>query len=286
MKRILFVIGIVILMMGAKTALAQTQTCPIITGGNAGVGGGVRNTYLANQDGRANEGCTILITLNADGSITITDPNPSPSYDNGADDNLIGIVNNTGQPITSLQLSSATVPVFSFENDGVCDGGWFFSPLGPNPKCGPPSPANGNGYAPAGVTYTVTNPHLGLVNFGNGGVAPGSSGFFSLEGGNLLASLQVKIPDPALVLRKSGPPTMSLAQWSTFGLDVQNNGGSDAWNATIVDKLPTGATGGTCTTPPQILTAQVFQADGMTPVPGKGPLKPGTDYTVSFAGAP
>jgi len=273
-------------MMGGKSALAQTQTCAIITGGNAGVGGGVRPAYLANQDGRANEGCTILITLNADGSITITDPNPAPSYDNGQDDNMIGVVNNTGQPITSLQLSSPTIPIFGFENDGVCDGNWIFSPIGPKPPCGPPTPANGNGYAPTGITYTVTNPQLGLVNFGNGGVAHGGIAFFSLEGGNLLANLQVKIPDPVLVLRKPGPATMSLGQWGVFRLDVQNTGGSDAWNAVIVDKLPTGATGGMCTTTPQILSAQVFQADGVTPVPGKGPLAVGTDYTVTYVGAP
>jgi uncharacterized repeat protein (TIGR01451 family) len=285
-KRVLVLLGIVVLMLGARSALAQTQTCPIITGGNAGVGMGVSPTYLGNQDGRANEGCTILITLNANGSITITDPNPAPSYDNGHDDNLIGVVNNTGQTITSLQLSSATVPIFGFENDGVCSGGWFFSPLGPNPICGPPTPANGNGYGPPGITFTVTNPHLGLVNFGNGGVAPGGTGYFSLEGGNLLAVLQVKIPDPVLMFQKSGPATMTLGQLGQFSLNVQNTGGSDAWNATIVDKLPTGATGGMCTTPPQILSAQVFQADGVTPVPGKGPLVAGTDYTVSFAGAP
>jgi uncharacterized repeat protein (TIGR01451 family)/fimbrial isopeptide formation D2 family protein len=79
---------------------------------------------------------------------------------------------------------------------------------------------------------------------------------------------------------------MTLAQRGTFGLDVQNTGGSDAWNVTIVDKLPTGATGGMCTATPQILSAQVFQADGVTPVPGKGPLAAGTDYTVTYAGAP
>jgi len=96
----------------------------------------------------------------------------------------------------------------------------------------------------------------------------------------------VKIPDPVLLLRKSGPATMTLAQWGAFGLDVQNTGGSDAWNATIVDKLPTGATGGMCTAAPQILSAQVFQADGVTPVPGKGPLTAGTDYTLTYVGAP
>ena len=85
----LLVFGIIILMMGSNSAFAQTQTCAIINGGDAGGGLGVSPTYLANQDGRANEGCTILITLNADGSITTTFPNPSPSYDQGLDDNLI-----------------------------------------------------------------------------------------------------------------------------------------------------------------------------------------------------
>ena len=74
----LLIFSIVFLLMGANSALAQTQTCAILTGGTAGAGRGVSPTYLANQDGRANEGCTILITLNADGSITTTFPNPAP----------------------------------------------------------------------------------------------------------------------------------------------------------------------------------------------------------------
>ena len=283
MKRILVVFAILALLMGAKSAFAQTQTCPIINGGNAGVGGGASGTYLGDQNGQANEGCTILITINANGSITITAPNPAPSYDNGDDDNLIGVVNNTGAPITALQLSSATVAIFAFENDGLCGGppGWTFNPIGPTPNC-----AGTTGYAPVGITYTITNPNSGIVNFGNGGIPPGGSASFSLEGGNLLASLQAKIPNPVLVLTKSGPATMTVGQLGTFGLHVQNTGGSDAWNVTIVDKLPTGATGGMCTTPPKILSAQVFQADGVTPVPGKGPLTAGTDYTVTFAAAP
>jgi uncharacterized repeat protein (TIGR01451 family) len=285
-KRILVVLGIVFLMLGAKSALAQTQTCAIITGGDAGGTGGVRPSYLANQDGRANEGCTVLITLNADGSITTTTPNPAFSYENGDDDNMIGVVNNTATAISSLQLSSAIAPIFGFDGDGVCGGppGWIFSALGPKPNC--TTVADPHRYGQGPITFTVTTPYKGIVNFGSGGLAPGTSTFFSLEGGNIAASLQVKIPDPVLVFRKSGPVTMTLGQWGTFGLDVQNTGGSDAWNATIVDKLPTGATGGMCTAAPQILSAQVFQADGVTPVPGKGPLTAGTDYTVSFAPAP
>src|ERR1041385_7437209 len=75
----LLIFGIVFLLMGVNSAFAQVQTCAIITGGTAGQGRGVSPTYLANQDGRANEGCTILITLNANGSITTTFPNPAPS---------------------------------------------------------------------------------------------------------------------------------------------------------------------------------------------------------------
>src|SRR5256884_8426265 len=129
-KRILLVFGILVL-MGANSAFAQTQTCAIVTGGGASPTTGVNPAYLANLDGRANEGCTILITLNANGSITTTHPNPATSFDSGLDDNLIGVINHTAQTITGLQLSSARIPIFAFDNDGVCAGppGYTFSVL-------------------------------------------------------------------------------------------------------------------------------------------------------------
>src|SRR5262249_27690901 len=100
-------------------------------------------------------------------------------------------------------------------------------------------------------------------------------------------SIQVAAPTPpTLTLIKGGPTTMNLGQLGRFSLNVQNTGMTDAWNATILDKLPTGTTGGMCTATPQILSARVFQADGVTPVPGKGPLAAGTDYTFSYAGTP
>src|SRR5260370_18142109 len=125
---------------------------------------GVSPTYLANQDGRANEGCTILITLNANGSITTTFPNPSPSYDNGLDDNLIGVVNNTAQTITAIQLTSATVPIFGLEDDGICAGppGWTFSPLGPDPQAPTAPTHHQNG--PPGINDTRCNANSVIVN--------------------------------------------------------------------------------------------------------------------------
>jgi uncharacterized repeat protein (TIGR01451 family) len=194
----LLIFSIVFLLMGANSAFAQTQTCAIITGGTAGAGRGVSPAYLANQDGRANEGCTILITLNADGSIVTTFPNPAPSYDGGLDDNLIGVVNNTSKTITALQLTSATVPIFGLEDDGVCGGppGWTFSLLGPNPNCA--IATDPHHYGPAGINYTIFNANSGIVNFGNGGIAPGGNSFFSLEGGHLTKIVVVVVPGLAI----------------------------------------------------------------------------------------
>src|SRR5262249_16150928 len=53
-------------------------------------------------------------------------------------------------------------------------------------------------------------------------------------------------PDPALVVRKSGPATMNLGRWGTFAIDVQNTGQGDAWNVSLRDLLPNGAPGGMC----------------------------------------
>src|SRR5215813_13193586 len=94
------------------------------------------------------------------------------------------------------------------------------------------------------------------------------------------------IAAPVLTVTKSGPATMNLGQWGNFGIDVRNTGTSDAWNASIRDVLPDGATGGMCDQTPEILSAQVFASDGITPVPGKGPLSAGSDYSLSYSAAP
>jgi len=165
-KRLLLVFGIFVLMLGARSALALTQTCAIVTAGAAGQVN-VSPSYLANQQGQANEGCTVLITLNPGGTVTITAPNPAPSYESGNDDNMIGVVNNTGTTITSLQLSSAAVDIFGFDGDGICGlPGWIFSPVGPKPMCPGADPRR---YGQGAITFNVATTHSGIVNFGNGG---------------------------------------------------------------------------------------------------------------------
>src|SRR3989475_10981343 len=289
---ILLVFGIVVLMIGANSAFAQTQTCAIITGGTAGQGMGVSPTYLANQDGRANEGCTILITLNADGSIVTTFPNPSPSYDNGLDDNLIGVVNNTAQTITALQLSSATIPIFGLEDDGVCAGppGWTFSALGPNPNCA--IATDPHRYGPAGINFTIFNANSGIVNFGNGGIAPNGNAFFSLEGGHLTKIVVIVVPGLAITKQVSvvGGGAAQPGGQLDYLVHVTNLSTSPATTVVITDDLNSAGAGRlTFVNPPAptmngstagvTVVGSVITADYST---SNGPLQPGQSIDVKF----
>jgi uncharacterized repeat protein (TIGR01451 family)/fimbrial isopeptide formation D2 family protein len=116
------------------------------------------------------------------------------------------------------------------------------------------------------------------------------SEFITREGGTINTSglvgqftLPGVPPDtPVLTVEKSGPATMSPGQWGDFVIDVQDLGLASAFNVTLVDRLPDGPTGGMCDTAPEVLSARVFAADGVTPVPGKGPLAQGTDYSLVY----
>ena len=120
-----------------------------------------------------------------------------------------------------------------------------------------------------GVDYTLS---MSFLNNGN----PVSE-FITREGGTINSSGLVgeftlpPIPPgtPVLTVDKSGPATMNPAESGDFALDVQNVGTVDAFNVTLLDRLPDGPTGGMCDTTPQISSARVFAADGVTPVRAK-----------------
>jgi len=143
--------------------------------------------------------------------------------------------------------------------------------------------------APAPTTFTVNGRTytLGLTFLDTNGDPV--SEFITREGGTINTAdldAQFELVPPVLEVTKSGPATMTVGQPELFAVDVHNTGPNDAFNATIRDVLPNGATGGMCDVAPQVLTAQVFAADGVTPVPGKGPLVSGSDFTLAWAGAP
>jgi uncharacterized repeat protein (TIGR01451 family) len=116
------------------------------------------------------------------------------------------------------------------------------------------------------------------------------SQFITSEGGvtnttGLVGQFTPPPGTPVLTVDKSGPAKLKPAEFGTFGIDVHNTGNIDAHSVTLVDRLPDTPTGGMCTTPPQVLSARVFAADGVTPVPGKGSLVEGTDYSLVYNGA-
>lgn len=90
-------------------------------------------------------------------------------------------------------------------------------------------------------------------------------------------------PD-SVTLQKSGPATLAAATPGAFTLNVQNTGSGTAWDLTINDLMPNTANGGMCDAAPIITAAQIFQADGATPV--SPVLTAGVDYVTSFAPAP
>ncbi|MCK4674549.1 MAG: hypothetical protein KAT61_01440, partial [Gammaproteobacteria bacterium] len=109
--------------------------------------------------------------------------------------------------------------------------------------------------------------------------------FDPLDGENgVTQPMTIRAPD--LEVNKSASITgLNAVDTATFTIDVQNVGGSDAWDATIRDLLPDigapGADTGMCDfDPTATVTAQVFAADGITDVSGL--LAPGVDYTITY----
>ncbi|MEK9803048.1 MAG: isopeptide-forming domain-containing fimbrial protein, partial [Curvibacter sp.] len=92
-------------------------------------------------------------------------------------------------------------------------------------------------------------------------------------------SAPMTIAEPGLTLQKTASLTnLNIGTAAPYRLNVQNVGGSDAWNTTITDLLPSGM----CAfDPTPTVSARIYAADGVTPV--SPVLTPGTDYLVSYS---
>jgi hypothetical protein len=120
--------------------------------------------------GNDTNGPTIIITLGAGGSVTLTDTVPAQGPYDGSEDTYLGVINNSGGTVGSLKLSS-TNDIFGFDGDGLVG-------------YGAPTPYDANGYGGplgsfSGIT-TVGGLETGAITF-NGGLANGASTYFSLE---------------------------------------------------------------------------------------------------------
>jgi hypothetical protein len=196
--------------LAATPALHASSACPTpltlntATAGTSGTSGeGFDQGYLniiAASPSTANITCNVLITIAANGSISTSNPNGNGFYDTGGDDNVVGVINNSSSAITSLNLSSATFDIFGFDGDGVCG---FPSFAAGSVTCGTTqgSSANNN-YLPGDVTATniSASDMSGTINF-IGGIAPGGTGFFSLEDPvDLNLVITPGVPEPGTLL--------------------------------------------------------------------------------------
>lgn len=161
----------------------------------------------------ANTGCEFLITVNADGTTTLTaDSNPPNNvpYDSTpgvpGDDVLVGVLNNSSTTVTSLPLMSNT-NAFGFENDGGCSGTFGSSTNGnpPAAQCqgGAFTTKDPTDYESAGATFGNINSGLTAATVFLS-LAPGQSTWFSLEGALTASNITTGpvgsgVPEPASI---------------------------------------------------------------------------------------
>ena len=100
-------LGVLALSFGSSLAFGASP-CPTI--GHSTFQGD-NQAYLT-----AGGGCNTLVTVAANGSVSITTSNSSP-YD-GSDDTLVGVVNNSSTPLTTLTITGSGIS--GFEGDGIC----------------------------------------------------------------------------------------------------------------------------------------------------------------------
>ena len=188
----------------AGPAFATTGTCAAPVSGNSG-GLGVSSTYIADQTATlGNTGCNVLITFGAGGAVSTSFPNAAVSYDSGLDDNIVGIINNSGHAITSLTLTG-TSDAFGFEGDGACGTpGFTFNSQGPGGAtyAGACGTVDSSGYGDNGITFSVVDFNNGTVNFAGGGIANGGTAWFSLEGPvdvNIAGHIST-VPEPSTLM--------------------------------------------------------------------------------------
>jgi hypothetical protein len=112
--------------------------------------------------------CGVLITVNANGSATVTHDPSQPAIDSGQD-TLVGVVNDSNALVSSLTLSGSNA--FGFDGHGLCAASYDV--------CTSPTEYGPTGYEGPGTSFTYPDASKGSVNL-TGSLAPGSSRYFTL----------------------------------------------------------------------------------------------------------
>lgn len=141
-------------------------------------------------------GCDVVITLTG-GTITTTITGVGP-YD-GVEDQLVGVVNNSGGTLNSLTLSGSFI--FGFDGDGAASSNCTLGAASPN-GC-PFSGFGPTGYEGPNTSFSIVDFNNGTVFF-TGGLPNGSTAWFSLEEPASLQGFTVtgtnSVPEPSSFL--------------------------------------------------------------------------------------
>jgi len=161
--------------------------------------------------------CGVLITINANGTVSIVNEGNGNPYD-GNDDTLVGIVNNSSVALSSIVLTSS-LDIFAVDGDGICTypctGDSYCSSL----------PKGSYGYEGPDNTFSniASNKRTGTVNF-TGGLAAGSSTYFSLENNLANCSGGSDTQAPQVASRATTAPCVSVGPGSLTVDKVDNTG--------------------------------------------------------------
>lgn len=153
-------------------------------------------------------GCNVVVTINANGSVSVSLKDATPYEE--SEDILVGVVNNSGSAVTSLNFSGTGI--FGFEGDGICT----FTFVGSG-YCSLSQIAGTDPQDYQGPTSTFSNiaggGNSGTVNFSPGIAANGGTTYFSLEG----------LPSSALSasVGSTGTPSVpALSPWAMVALTI------------------------------------------------------------------
>jgi hypothetical protein len=168
----------------------------------------------------ADTGCAILLDIDKTGSLRVfNDPTQGP-YDT-IEDTLVGVQNDSENPIASIPLSGPDI--FGFDGDGICG----LSPITGQPFVPAPGacPFGPTGYEGPDTSFSTASVNSGVVNFPTN-LASNTSAYFSLEG-----AIQTKCPpinapaplsqdDPQWANTVIGTSTVTIGDYGCFLTDV------------------------------------------------------------------
>jgi Domain of unknown function DUF11 len=182
--------------------------------------------------------CEILLVVNADNTVSVLgDPSVGP-YD-GSDDTLVGIINDSTAAVKAVTVSGPGSALSGFDGDGICSGDY-----------GTWTGSSGCPYGPAGYegpgTSFVTDPSLpdsAEVDVA-GGLAPGKTAYFSLEGALTSAELTARegplknLPDLVTVATATPQGRLFGKEYDKYQVTVNNSGNATATGTVLTITVP------------------------------------------------